>query len=43
VETPEALKLLLEMGAQFGQGYFFQRPALLGASAESIITSANAA
>ena len=26
VETPEALALLLEMGAQFGQGYLFQRP-----------------
>jgi diguanylate cyclase (GGDEF)-like protein/PAS domain S-box-containing protein/excisionase family DNA binding protein len=26
VETPEALKLLLEMGAQFGQGYLFRKP-----------------
>jgi diguanylate cyclase (GGDEF)-like protein/PAS domain S-box-containing protein len=29
VETPEALKILLEMGAQFGQGYLFHRPVLL--------------
>jgi EAL domain-containing protein (putative c-di-GMP-specific phosphodiesterase class I) len=34
VETPEALKLLLEMGAQFGQGYLFQRPTPLDASVE---------
>lgn len=26
VETPEALQLLLEMGAQFGQGYLFRKP-----------------
>ena len=26
VESPEVLKLLIEMGAQFGQGYLFQRP-----------------
>jgi EAL domain-containing protein (putative c-di-GMP-specific phosphodiesterase class I) len=26
VETPEVLKLLLEMGAQFGQGYLFRKP-----------------
>jgi diguanylate cyclase (GGDEF)-like protein/PAS domain S-box-containing protein/excisionase family DNA binding protein len=26
VETPEVLKLLVEMGAQFGQGYLFRRP-----------------
>ncbi|MGE5523706.1 MAG: putative bifunctional diguanylate cyclase/phosphodiesterase [Rhodospirillaceae bacterium] len=26
VETPEVLKMLLEMGAQFGQGYLFKRP-----------------
>ena len=32
VETPEALRLLLEMGAQFGQGFLFQRPVLLDAS-----------
>jgi diguanylate cyclase (GGDEF)-like protein/PAS domain S-box-containing protein/excisionase family DNA binding protein len=30
VETPEALKLLLEMGTQFGQGHLFQRPFPLG-------------
>jgi diguanylate cyclase (GGDEF)-like protein/PAS domain S-box-containing protein len=26
VETPEVLKLLLERGAQFGQGYLFRKP-----------------
>ena len=26
VESPEVLKLLVEMGAQFGQGYLFQKP-----------------
>lgn len=26
VETPEVLKMLLEMGAQFGQGYLFRKP-----------------
>jgi diguanylate cyclase (GGDEF)-like protein/PAS domain S-box-containing protein/excisionase family DNA binding protein len=26
VETPEVLKLLVEMGAQFGQGYLFRKP-----------------
>jgi EAL domain-containing protein (putative c-di-GMP-specific phosphodiesterase class I) len=26
VESPEVLKLLVEMGAQFGQGYLFRRP-----------------
>jgi EAL domain-containing protein (putative c-di-GMP-specific phosphodiesterase class I) len=26
VESPEVLKVLLEMGAEFGQGYLFQRP-----------------
>jgi len=26
VETPEVLKILLEMGAQFGQGYLFRKP-----------------
>jgi EAL domain-containing protein (putative c-di-GMP-specific phosphodiesterase class I) len=29
VETPAAHRVLLEMGAQFGQGYLFQRPAPL--------------
>jgi diguanylate cyclase (GGDEF)-like protein len=46
VETPEALKLLLEMGAQFGQGYLFQRPALLDGSVEPavpVVVSASAA
>jgi diguanylate cyclase (GGDEF)-like protein/PAS domain S-box-containing protein/excisionase family DNA binding protein len=26
VESPEALKLLIEMGAQYGQGYMFRKP-----------------
>ena len=26
IETPEALKLLTEMGAQYGQGYLFSKP-----------------
>jgi EAL domain-containing protein (putative c-di-GMP-specific phosphodiesterase class I) len=26
VESPEVLKVLLEMGAEYGQGYLFQRP-----------------
>lgn len=26
IETPEALKLLTEMGAQYGQGYLFNKP-----------------
>jgi EAL domain-containing protein (putative c-di-GMP-specific phosphodiesterase class I) len=26
VETPEVLKLLLGMGAQYGQGYLFRKP-----------------
>jgi EAL domain-containing protein (putative c-di-GMP-specific phosphodiesterase class I) len=34
VETPEVLKLLQEMGAQFGQGYLFQKPTLLDGSHE---------
>jgi EAL domain-containing protein (putative c-di-GMP-specific phosphodiesterase class I) len=29
VESPEVLKVLLEMGAEYGQGYLFQRPELL--------------
>jgi diguanylate cyclase (GGDEF)-like protein/PAS domain S-box-containing protein/excisionase family DNA binding protein len=29
VETPEALKILRQMGTQFGQGHLFQRPMLL--------------
>jgi EAL domain-containing protein (putative c-di-GMP-specific phosphodiesterase class I) len=32
VETPEALKVLQGMGAQFGQGYLFQRPLPLDGS-----------
>jgi diguanylate cyclase (GGDEF)-like protein len=34
VETPEALKLLLEMGAQFGQGYLFRKPIPLSQTLE---------
>lgn len=29
VETPEVLKLLQDIGAQYGQGYLFSKPALL--------------
>jgi len=29
VETPEVLKLLQDMGAQYGQGYLFKQPTLL--------------
>jgi EAL domain-containing protein (putative c-di-GMP-specific phosphodiesterase class I) len=29
VETPEVLKLLQNLGAQYGQGYLFSKPALL--------------
>jgi predicted signal transduction protein with EAL and GGDEF domain len=43
VETPEALKILLEMGAQFGQGYLFQRPAPLEASIVPVVADVNAA
>ena len=45
VETPEALKLLLEMGAQFGQGNLFQRPAPLAGydGKSSLLASASAA
>jgi EAL domain-containing protein (putative c-di-GMP-specific phosphodiesterase class I) len=43
VETPEALKVLLEMRAQFGQGYLFQRPMPLGTAESGIITGASAA
>ena len=32
VETPEVLKLLQDMGAQYGQGYLFQRPLPLDGS-----------
>ena len=46
VETPETLKLLLEMGVQFGQGHLFQRPVPLdGHDGDSsiILASASAA
>ncbi len=36
VETPEVLKILTSMGAQFGQGYLFQRPQLLDRPAERL-------
>jgi EAL domain-containing protein (putative c-di-GMP-specific phosphodiesterase class I) len=26
IESPDALKLLKEMGAQYGQGYLFSKP-----------------
>ena len=39
METPEALNLLLGMGTQFGQGYLFQRPSLLGQSGEPGLAS----
>ena len=32
VETPEVLKMLVEMGAQFGQGYLFRKPMPLAQS-----------
>ena len=32
VETTEVLKLLQNMGAQFGQGYLFRKPALLSSA-----------
>ncbi len=38
VETPEVLKLLLEMGAQFGQGYLFRKPMPLAHSLEELKT-----
>jgi EAL domain-containing protein (putative c-di-GMP-specific phosphodiesterase class I) len=46
VESPEVLNLLLGMGTQFGQGYLFQRPLLLGerpAAAAADARSASAA
>jgi diguanylate cyclase (GGDEF)-like protein/PAS domain S-box-containing protein len=44
VETLEALKLLTEMGSQFGQGYLFQRPVPLESAREAVLlTRANAA
>jgi diguanylate cyclase (GGDEF)-like protein/PAS domain S-box-containing protein/excisionase family DNA binding protein len=36
VETPEVLKLLVEMGAQFGQGYLFRKPVPLAQSIPDI-------
>ena len=45
VETPEVLKLLVDMGAQFGQGFLFHRPVPLDAGTvePGIATSASAA
>ena len=44
VETPEVLKLLIEMGTQFGQGHLFHRPVLLdGWDEPGIASSASAA
>ena len=43
VETPEVLKLLQEMGAQFGQGYLFKRPALLDGMADFMATGNSSA
>ncbi|MCI3951008.1 MAG: signal transduction protein [Burkholderiales bacterium] len=36
VETPEVLKILTDMGAQYGQGYLFQRPQLLERAGEPL-------
>lgn len=40
VETPEVLKILTDMGAQYGQGYLFQRPQPLERVAEPLPASA---
>jgi diguanylate cyclase (GGDEF)-like protein/PAS domain S-box-containing protein len=37
VEKPEVVKLLLGMGVQFGQGYLFQQPELLGSTGEPLL------
>ncbi len=36
VETPEALKLLVDMGIQYGQGYLFRQPAPLNGQQDNI-------
>lgn len=36
VETPEVLKILTDMGAQYGQGYLFQRPEPLERAVEPL-------
>jgi diguanylate cyclase (GGDEF)-like protein/PAS domain S-box-containing protein len=36
VETPEVLKILTDMGAQYGQGYLFQRPQPLETAIEPL-------
>jgi diguanylate cyclase (GGDEF)-like protein len=36
VETPEVLKILTEMGTQYGQGYLFQRPEPLERTVEPL-------
>ena len=38
VETPEVLKLLQNLGAQYGQGYLFSKPMQLGAPRDSALT-----
>ncbi len=38
VETTEVLKLLQDMGAQFGQGYLFKQPALLDGMSDFLAT-----
>ncbi|MBI2295935.1 MAG: EAL domain-containing protein [Betaproteobacteria bacterium] len=43
VETPEALKLLTDMGTQFGQGFLFQRPVLLEGRAEPVVAASASA
>lgn len=43
VETPEVLKLLTDMGTQFGQGFLFHRPVLLEGRAEPAIASSASA
>lgn len=37
VETSEVVRLLLDMGAQFGQGYLFQRPQLIHDAGEFLL------
>lgn len=40
VETPEVLKILIDMGAQYGQGYLFQRPQPLELVVDTLPTRA---
>ncbi len=41
VETPEALKILQEIGAQYGQGYLFSQPVMLGEKREAGFTESH--